>query len=135
MTYGINFEFIPANNAGKWTPEGQEAARHKGAPYVQVSQAQFFAAIGPSDIVSSAQVATVEKERYYYSQFETRERTPVGRIYPPKHGNSLGPSTFLLNTGYASQVTQRMLNAREAEPTEPETAPAAQEPMAERQRP
>jgi hypothetical protein len=82
---------------GRCPPAHLTAARHMDKPFVEVSKAQFFAAIGPRDIVTSV-VGDANKG---YSRFATRQDTEVGRIY--SDGRCIEPTRYVLTAAFATK--------------------------------
>lgn len=97
MSSSIEDHVVRLDSFGRCPPAHLTAALHTNRPFVEVSKSQFFAAIGPLDIVSSAQ----GDARTGYSRFTTRQNTEVGRSY--SDGTGLPPTRFVLTAAFAEK--------------------------------
>ncbi len=97
MSSSMEDHVVPLDFFGRCPPAHLTAARHTNKPFVEVSKPQFFAAIGPQDIVSSAQ----GDARTGYSRFTTRQNLEVGRSY--SDGGGTHPTRFVLTAAFAEK--------------------------------
>ncbi len=90
--YTVRLDFF-----GRCPPAHHTFARHTGMHFLEVSKAQFYAAIGPLDIVCGVQGSGDRA----YSRFATRQDTEVGRVY--SDGRGLEPTRYVLTTAFADK--------------------------------
>lgn len=97
MTPSMEDHVVCLDFFGRCPPAHLTAARHTGKPYVEVSKEQFFAAIGPLDIVSSVR----GDSHTGFSRFATRQDVEIGRSF--SDGRGLVPARYVLTASFAEK--------------------------------